>query len=248
MLNNHTKIPTRIALVDDEASCLIDLRSRIETSFPELEIVFEAASLEETREALKTHAIDLIFLDVQLKDGNAFDLLGNLNENTRVIFTTGYDSFAVRAFEVNALDYLLKPVQNDRLARAIQVFSDQSKRNKTLPLIRPDDDILLQENGVTRFVPISELIYVKSEKDYTQVHTTTRSWFIRRAIGAWEQQLPVTLFLRVHRSYLINTQHIESVKKDSAGRYRIYLKNEAEPIVSSRRYGMRLRRVFGNEL
>ena len=150
--------------------------------------MFEAASLEETREALKTHAIDLIFLDVQLKDGNAFDLLGNLNENTRVIFTTGYDSFAVRAFEVNALDYLLKPVQNDRLARAIQVFSDQSKRNKTLPLIRPDDDILLQENGVTRFVPISELIYVKSEKDYTQVHTTTRSWFIRRAIGAWEQQ------------------------------------------------------------
>ena len=246
MPKNQSTPRIRAGIVDDEISCLQDLRSQIQSLLPDIDIVFEAESLQQTREALKLHRIDLIFLDVQLKDGNSFDLLGDIDESTRIIFTTGYDNFAVRAFEVNALDYLLKPVQDDRLLRAFQVYSDKSKQNKTLPLIRPDDDVLLKEEGARKFVPIAEIKYIKSDKDYTYLKTNSRNWFIRRSLSSWEEQLPVTLFLRIHRSYLVNVNHIESVKKASAGRFQLKLNDLSEPITSSRRYGNRLKRILGD--
>jgi len=244
MLKNLQNSAKRIAIVDDESGCQLELKTLIERLFPDLVIVFVADSLETARKDLKQHPLDLIFLDVQLKDGNSFELLGDLNENTRVIFTTGYDNFAVRAFEVNALHYLLKPVQEDHLQRAMQIYYDKSKRDKTLPLIRPDDDVLLQEDGMSRFVPIREIICIRAEKDYTLVETTKRKWFVRRSIVSWESQLPVTMFLRIHRSYLVNVNHIKSTKKMSAGRYQIHLNEAGEGLVSSRRYGNRLKRVF----
>ncbi len=246
-MSKKLKIPKiRAAVVDDEPSCRWHLKTQIQSLLPDIEIVFEADSIEQTRAALELHHIDLIFLDVQLKDGNSFELLGELNENTRVIFTTAFNNYAVRAFEVNALDYLLKPIQDDRLLRAYQVYSDKSKQNKTLPLLRPDDDVLLHEQGARKFVPIAEIKYIKSDKDYTYLKTDSRNWFIRRSLSSWEEQLPVTLFLRIHRSYLVNVNHIESVKKASAGRFQLKLNDLTEPITSSRRYGTRLKQVLAD--
>lgn len=240
----NNKAPQYAAIVDDEPSCRFSLKSHVRELLPEVEIVFEADGLESTRNALKEHRIDLIFLDVQLKDGNAFELLDELDETTRVVFTTSYDSYAVRAFEVNALDYLLKPVQKDRLERALQMFTDGAKRDKTLPMIRPDDDVLLNDEGISRFVAIADIVYIQSDKDYTHVVTASKKYFVRRSIASWEEQLPLSLFIRIHRSYLINEKHVAEIKKASAGRYEILMRGIEKPVFSSRRYSSRLKRLL----
>jgi len=236
--------PHTAAIVDDEPSFRFSLKSCVRELLPEMEIVFEADGLESTRKQLKEHKIDLIFLDVQLKDGNAFELIRELDETTRVIFITGYNNYAVRAFEVNALDFLVKPVQKNRLERALQIFTDDSKRHKTLPLISSENDILLCDGGISHFIPIADIVYIQSDKDYTHVVTASKKFFMRRSIASWEEQLPLSLFIRIHRSYLINEKHVSEIKRASSGRYRIHMNGFEEPIFSSRRYSSRLKRLL----
>lgn len=234
----------RIGIVDDESSSIDSLKSLIEENYPEVIVAFIAKTLEETRIMLGNEKIDILFLDVQLGDGTGFDLLPELDDKIRVVFATGYDQYAVRAFEVNALDYILKPIQLDRLERVMQMYSDEEKRNRTLPPIRSDDDILLQDNGVADLVPIKSIQYIESDKDYTKVYTKKRNWFIRKSLNHWEETLPATMFLRIHRSIVVNMEHVETVQKTTTGCFQVSLNNLNKTLTSSRRYANRLKRFY----
>lgn len=242
--NNRTPTTKRVGIVDDEPYCIEQLRTLITTHFPNIEIIFEAKSIKETRSYLNTTTIDGIFLDVQLGDGTAFELLKELNENIRIVFVTGFDQYAVRAFEVNALDYILKPIQIDRLKRTLEIFTDKEKQNKTLPLIRPDDEVVLREDDHAEFISINDILYIEADRDYTRVHTKDRTWYMRRSLNTWEETLPVTLFLRIHRSIIANMDHFESVKKTPTGSCLIHIHGIEKPLLSSRRYGKRLKRFL----
>ena len=242
MFDRKKSSVTRIGIVDDEQSCIDHLTELLLGGDKNIEIIFKANGVEEGKTCLKEYSVDLLFLDVQLKDGIGFDLLPFVDENIRVVFATAFDQFAVRAFEVNALDYLVKPIQSERLERALNMFHDQKKRNQTLLPIKPEDELLMMESQTCSFVYARDIQFIQSDKDYSIVQTADKSHYVRRSMNKWEEMLPATLFLRVHRSYIVNMEMIERIKKDGTGRYQLQLQNSEVPIYSSRRYSSRLKR------
>jgi two-component system LytT family response regulator len=236
---------TKAGIIEDEAACADELEELLSEHFPDIQVCFIAKSLKDAKACIQSSDIDLLFLDVHLTDGSGFDILSLLNDRIRVIFTTAFDHYAVRAFEVNALDYLLKPVQKDRLERAIQVFSDPNKRNRTLPPTRADDDLLLREDGHSKLVPVREIQYIESDGDYTRIFTKERNWYIRKSLNYWENKLPTLMFVRIHRSILINVDHVSQSGKDAKGRIHFRVKASDVALVSSRRYSNRLKKFYG---
>lgn len=220
-------------LVDDEPLALRELR-RLLARFPSVEIVGEARYVEEARAKIEEHAPGLIFLDIEMPDGDGFDLLDQLNHMPQVIFTTAYDEHAVRAFEVQALDYLLKPIEPERLEMA-------------LARIRWNDDASSQEQIFVRdgahcwFVPLREVRLVVSEGNYVTLFWGDRQAMLARSLTAMEQRLARHRFFRANRQELIHLDFVERVDLEAGGRLRAHLRGG--PVVEiSRRQARAFRR------
>lgn len=216
-------------LIDDEPLACIDLRGRL-VAHPEIQVVAEAHALAEARAALARNDYDVVFLDVQLRGGNGFDLVPLVRPEARIVFVTGYDRYALRAFDVNALDYLLKPIDSARLAATVRrlVAADASRPAKGIdsasagrlasaaaetarPVYRIDDSVLLRtDSDAARFVRVGDLAVIFSNENYTELHLRdTKRLFVRRALKAWEEQLPAPDFMRVHRTAIVNLRTVE---------------------------------------
>jgi len=238
------KNPTKVGIVDDDATCIAQLKLLLDNTGIDFELIFEEQSVQSARETLSKNKVDLLFLDIELGDGIGFDLMECIPAKTRIIFVTGWDQFAVRAFEVNALDYLLKPVQPHRLERALSIFKDDKKRNATLQPLTENDVILMRDGGSSEFVKTMDILYIESDKDYTLVVTAKKSWFIKRSLSSWERILPITIFLRVHRSCIVNFKRVNSVSRETNGQYSIVIESVNRTIKSSRRHASRLKRFL----
>lgn len=206
---------------------------------PQVEIVGEAGDVESARETCARVSPDLIFLDIQLPRGSGFDLLPLLTGNPAVIFVTASDKHALKAFDVNALDYLLKPIHPDRLAMALSRVE--------VPATRPPigDLVALEEARGLRFVPISSIVHIAAEGNYTHVHLSDGpSGFVRRSLAEWEKLLSKHEFLRLDRSLLIRlgaVQHFHAESRDSAS---LVLKGKDVPVLLGRRAALNLRRAM----
>ncbi len=204
----------RVLLIDDEAPAREDLR-RLLAAHPGIDIVGEAGSVASGRARLAASDYDLVFLDIQLVGGNGFDLVPAVAPTARVVFVTAYDEHALRAFEVNALDYLLKPVRRDRLAEALQRAAVPPARaargdGRAVPLHA--DDILHVKTGraAARFVKLADLVTLTSEDNYSTLLLGDGSrLLVRETLASWEARLPATHFMRVHRQAIVNLRRIE---------------------------------------
>lgn len=221
-------VSCRVLVVDDERSARKFLRTAL-AAHPGVSCVGEAATVDEAASLAAALKPDLVLLDVQMPPENGFDLLPRLpTPAPAIIFVTAHDAYAVRAFEVSAVDYLLKPFSEARLAAALQrvtVALGRSALNETdvvrppAPPVEPaprplerDDVLILRDRERLRCVPLATIVAVVADTHYTQVHLTTEPpLFILRSIGTWAQQLTPPLFLRVDRSLIVNLTRVSGL-------------------------------------
>jgi two-component system LytT family response regulator len=215
-------------IVDDERLARVRLRKLLE-AHPDVHVVAEADSVSAARTAIAAHAPDLIFLDITMPGGSGFDLLAHERIAASVVFVTAYDDHAIRAFEVGAVDYLLKPVDPTRLA-------DSIRRASTRSLPAPDR-ICITTGASVRVVAIAEIILVNAEGDYSElVLRDGATVMVKQPLTSWVERLG-DAFVRVSRSALVSIADIETVERDDGSAYRLVLRGYPNAVSVSRSRG-----------
>lgn len=228
-------------VVDDEVLARRELR-RLLAEFAWLEIVGEAANINEAVPGVEALSPDLLFLDIKMPGGSGFDLLARLECVPLVIFTTAYDQHAVRAFEVNALDYLLKPVEPERLAAALlKVRTVSARATQSRDVL---EQVFVQDGPRCWFVPLREVRLLSAESNYVRLWWGKMHPLIARPLSTIEQRLDPKRFFRANRSQIINLEFIERVELGINGRLHVTLRGEGPEVEISRRQA----RLFRGQL
>ena len=227
----------RTLLVDDERLARLVLRELL-SEHPEVDIVAEANSLDSAVQAIQEHDPDLIFLDVQMPGGQGTQLFERLELRARVIFVTAYDHYAVRAFELNALDYLLKPVEPERLAQALQRAQPPAQERAPEQGLVQEELLCLPHRSGMRFFRVRDILQLSAEDDYCSLRLSDGTRLLSNtALRDWEAKLPPD-FLRVHRSHLVHADHIQRVAAHGSS-YLVHL-SDGETVPMSRRQASKL--------
>ena len=257
----------RVALVDDEPPA----RERLATllaDHPHVRIIGEAGDVPEAARLCAELRPDLIFLDIQMPRASGFELLPLLTTNPSIIFVTAFDRFAVRAFEVNALDYLLKPVHPDRLAMALErieriervedgevseagelgelgELGEAEDYSSEAACLLESDLVRLQEDRKLRVVPIAMISYIEAEGNFTRVYLAAGPpAFVRRSLAVWNRILPPSLFVRIERSMILRLAAVQQLRYDSREKAVVELEGRAHPLELRRRAALRLRQAL----
>ncbi|MEM1025661.1 MAG: LytTR family DNA-binding domain-containing protein [Myxococcota bacterium] len=220
----------RCLVVDDEPWARAALR-RLLDERNDAVVAGEAGSVASTVAALAKLAPDLLFLDIQLRGESAFELFKEVTVRCPVIFLTAHDEHALQAFDVNAVDYVVKPVRRERLSRAI----DRASRYASLPKPeRGTSSVALTDAGAIHALNTNEILYIDVEHIYTTVHLTNgRSLVTREGLASWEQRLPEEFF-RIHRGAIVNLRGIEALEPERA-RWILRLRSVQKTLPVSRR-------------
>lgn len=244
----------RALLIDDETTARDDLRHAL-ADHPEVTIVGEAATLRSARVLLARPDYDLVFLDVQLIGGNAFDLVPDVRPGAHIIFVTAFDDYAIRAFEINALDYVLKPVVRARLAEALRrARAEPATEGEAIPALaatgqatlRLDDTVYLRSGLRARFAPVADISAIAAHDNYSEVVLADGARvFLRRSLKSWEDTLPAAQFMRVHRTQIVNLARVTRYERDREEHTWLYVEGAAEPVPASRDRWMELRERLG---
>lgn len=254
----------RTIIADDEYLGREKLRLLLQEE-PEVEIVAECQNGAQTREALQTCDPDLLLLDIQMPDMDGFQVLAETEAEHMpvVIFTTAYDQYAVRAFEAHALDYLLKPFDQERLhqsiIRARAEFLTAQHRHMTHRILEfldstrvrhahtMDRRLVLKTGGRVVFLNFEEIDWVEAAANYVRLNAGTQSFLLREGIGHVTEKLDPNQFIRIHRSTVVNVQKIKELQPVNSGEYIVVLKNGKE-LSCSRGYRLGLQRLIDGGL
>lgn len=245
---HHTQLRLEALIVDDERLARKELRSLL-AAHPEVSVVGEADSVAAALAVLEGERPDLVFLDIQLAGETGFDLLERAGAaDFRTVFVTAFDAYAIRAFEVNALDYLLKPVNPARLKGAIdKLLSGEPAPAPPSP--RPlaiDDRVYLELGARSVFLKIDRVTHIVAAGDYTEVFTAdVQKYLVEKPLREWEARLPEKFFARVHRNCIVNLEYVERVESWFNRSQQLFLRGRAEPLTVSRRHAARLKEKFG---
>ncbi len=241
----------RVIIIDDERLAREELKSLL-SQFSFIEIVDEAKNPEEGIAKIKEHQPDLIFLDIQMPGMNGFDMLKKLDEIPKVVFVTAYDEFALKAFEVKALDYLLKPVDPERLKETIQKLQQPEEEFATklnpLPaqkekVLQAGDKIFIKDGEKCWFIDISEVRMFESDGNYVKVYFDRFRPLILRSLNSLEDRLDPKLFFRANRKFIINLNWISNVENWFNGGLQVSLK-DGEKVEISRRQAIRFKELM----
>jgi two-component system LytT family response regulator len=237
----------RALIVDDERLARATMRRLLE-AHPAIEVVGEADSVEAASHAIAELSPDVLFLDVQMPGGSGFDLFDRVDVDARVIFVTAYHEHAINAFEVHALDYLLKPVSPDRLAAAVARLSDRRRLVEPDTALQADDLVCLPVTNGLRFFRVRDITHITAADDYTEVHLSDGALVLSgTAMRSWQERLPES-FVRVHRSAITNVDHIDQVVRLANESYSVHLRGIEAPIAMSRRHAAVLKERLGRNL
>ena len=232
----------KYVIVEDSRLARLELKALLK-AFPELKGVGEAGDGTTAIELIGQLKPDLIFLDIQLPGKNGFEVLDALEYMPKVIFTTAFDEFAIRSFEYNTIDYLVKPIQPKHLKRALekiqQVFAEPEKK-----ILQPDQRVFVKDGEKGWLVKVKDIRLFESFGNYTRVYFQNHGPLILKTLNYLESILDPEHFLRINRSQIINLKHIESIRMKSNGLLEITLANESQVTVS-RRQSKRIRELFG---
>lgn len=241
-----------VIIIDDEPLARSIVKEYLQ-QYPDINIAAECGDGFEGLKAIQQFQPDVIFLDIQMPKINGFEMLELIDNPPAVIFTTAFDEYAIRAFESNAVDYLLKPFSKDRFDKAVQKFLGQKKT------FSPNTDAVLetaaqspvQQNRVVvkdgskiKIIPVSQVQYLEAADDYVKIFTAEGSFLKKKTMGYFEQTLQSLQFVRIHRSYIVNTQlitRIDAYDKDN----HIVLLSTGSKLPASKAGYSRLKEVLG---
>jgi two-component system, LytTR family, response regulator len=224
----------KVVIIDDERSAREELKRALKT-YQDFVLIGEAENADDGRSLIETETPDLIFLDIQMPEKSGFDLLESLDNVPSVIFTTAYDQYAVQAFEVNALDFLMKPVRDERFAKAVEKIRNRiSTESSVKNSAAIDRKIFIKDGEKCYFVRLDEIYLIESLENYTKLYFQGKKALQRRSLRQWERILDGTIFFRVNRTEIINIRHIGEINKIAGGRLQVRLKTGELLEVSNR--------------
>jgi two-component system LytT family response regulator len=237
-------------IIDDERLARNELKKLL-ADFPEIEVVAEAANANEGIEKIENLEPELIFLDIQMPGKTGFDMLAEMDRTPNVIFTTAYDEYALKAFEVNALDYLLKPVEPKRLADAIQKFHSHEEKEEFGPqsaninrsVLQESDQVFVKDGERCWFVRLMDIRLFESVGNYAKVYFGANKPLILKSLNALEERLDEKIFFRANRKHIVNLRLIEKVEPYFNGGLLLELKG-GEKIEVSRRQTVKFKEMM----
>lgn len=202
---------TKCVIIDDEPLAIELIKTHV-SNLAQLEIVACCNNAMEAFDILKTQEVDLLFLDIQMPVLTGIDFLKSLNNPPKVIFTTAYREYAIEGYELDVVDYLLKPISFNRFFKAINKYfkTIETKKETETTISRPDkteDYMYVNMNKKHYKIMFDDILYAESLKDYVKIHTLENSFTTKEKISDFELKLP-SQFLRTHRSYIVNTQKV----------------------------------------
>ena len=230
-------------IIEDEPLAIDNLKFYLK-NYP-IEVIGAAHKIQEAVKFIKKEKPDVVFLDINLSGENGFDLFDRVNINFKIIFVTAYDEYAVRAFEVNALDYILKPLKKERIAKTMErVFQtpsvDEQKRYYTM-----DDTIFLLTGTRACFIKLKDICYIQADSCYSKIFSSNRTCkSSTHTLKKWEELLPEHEFIRIHRSFILNVNHVGGIKKRKNGTYEVDLDSMKDSIEISRRCASNLKDIM----
>jgi len=230
-------------IVDDEPLARKMIKEYLQ-DFPEIKIIGECRNGRQAVKAINEDKPDLVFLDIRMPGMDGFEVLEHIDYIPQIIFTTAYGDYALKAFEVNAIDYLLKPYNRKRFSEAIQkVIYRSAKPNNEIEKIlhvlqqskEPEDNlkrIFVRVGRKIISVQLHDILWIEADGDYTQLHTNSGTHLCNLSLNALEQRLDSNQFLRVHRSFIIASNSIEHLRGDGEGGFVAFLKDKSMVKVS----------------
>jgi two-component system LytT family response regulator len=216
-------------IIDDERLARAELRRLLE-KHPDVEIVGEARDAEDALNQIRRMEPELLFLDIQMPGSNGFELLAQLDRVPLVVFTTAYDDYALKAFEVNALDYLLKPVAPERLAAALAKIASTKSRTP----VAGDQQIFVKDGERCWFVALREIVLLESEGNYTRLYFSGHRPLVLRSLNYLEDRLDPAVFFRASRKHILNLKFIEAMDAWANGGFLVRLTGNLEVEMSRR--------------
>jgi two-component system LytT family response regulator len=218
-------------LIDDEALARGVVKHYL-AGFPEIEVVAECSDGFEGLKAIAQHQPDLIFLDIQMPKISGFEMLELVDNRPAVIFTTAFDEYAIKAFEVNAVDYLLKPIEKSRFEQAMQKLpSKLTKGDESTGLLETaslsptqNNRVVVKNAGIIKIIPVEAIHYLEADDDYVKLNTTEGNFQKNKTMSFFEQTLDQGQFIRIHRSYIVNLAQVSKIELKEKDSYVVLLK------------------------
>lgn len=220
-------------LIDDEPLAVAELQNMLQKHI-DIEVIATAANVSEAIEKIKTLKPDLLFLDINMPGKSGFELLEELEETPYVIFVTAYDQFAIKAFEVNALDYILKPVNADRLSEGIEKVKKQITLIQKNVKLNIEKRIFIKDGERCFFVPLAEVVLIESVGNYAKIHYQNKKPLLHKSLNYLEEKLPDTHFFRADRQHIININFIKNIYPFLNNSLQVEMHNGAKIDISQR--------------
>ena len=243
----------KIIIIDDETLARSIVKEYLQRH-PQLELVAECGDGFEGLKAIQQHQPDLVFLDIQMPKINGFEMLELLEQPPAVIFTTAFDEFAIKAFEAHAIDYLLKPFNQERFDKAIAKWLEQKSKPseaKTEELLETASQspsqssrIVVKNGSKIKIIPVHDIFYLEAADDYVKIHTQEGYFLKNKTMNHFEHVLDRQQFVRSHRSYIVNVQQITRIDPYEKDNHIAILRTGAKVPVSRGGYG-KLKAVLG---
>lgn len=243
----------RTIIIDDEPLARSIIKEYLQRH-PQIELVQECNDGFEGIKAIMQHRPDLIFLDIQMPKINGFEMLELIEQPPAVIFTTAFDEYAIKAFENHAVDYLLKPFNQERFDKAISRWRDQQGKQDTettKPLLetasrQPNQNqrVVVKTGSKIKIIPVDDIYYLEAADDYVKIHTKEGAFLKNKTMSHFEDSLDAQYFVRTHRSYIVHVQRITRIEPYEKENFVALLTNGAQVPVSKSGYA-RLRTVLG---
>lgn len=245
----------RIVIIDDEPLARDLIKSFLQ-DFPQMEIVGECSDGFQGLKAIQDTKPDMVFLDVQMPKITGFEMLELMDHPPMIVFTTAYNEYAIKAFEMNAVDYLLKPFSKDRFKQALEKVVDSKQRreqvdknlqnlqNETVHIKEHLQRVVVKTGHKIQVLPISEINYLEAQDDYVMIYTPTGKFLKQQTMKYFDQVLDPTLFVRIHRSYIVNVNQIAQLEQYEKESYKLLLKDKVALPVSKSGYS-ELKNVLG---
>jgi two-component system, LytTR family, response regulator len=238
----------RVIIIDDERLARNELKKLL-LEFPDVEVIDEAANAAEGIEKIDALSPDLIFLDIQMPGKTGFDMLTELDKAPYVIFTTAYDEYALKAFEVNALDYLMKPIEPKRLADALQKLQQAEEKELAAQqafnrgMLKENDQVFVKDGERCWFVKLSEVRLFESVGNYAKVFFAGNKPLILKSLNALEERLDEKIFFRANRKHIVNMRMIEKIEPYFNGGLLLELRG-GEKVEVSRRQAVKFKEMM----
>lgn len=232
----------KVIIVDDERLSREELKETLKM-YEDFVLMGEAENADDAKHLIETQMPDLLFLDIHMPEKSGFDLLESLDHVPAVLFITAYDQYAVQAFEVNALDYLMKPIREERFAKAIEKIRDAVNQKSSLNNGSTKDRKIFIKDGEKRFfIQLGDIYLIESLENYTRLFFQGKKALQRRSLRQWEEMLDENIFFRINRTEIINMEYIQEVKQITGGRLAVKLKT-GELLEVSNRQSVKFRNI-----